>query len=125
MDRSTDESPLGQADSGPVERFFFVHDQNVWGCIMSSYENNNLTSPDWVEGDGYVPRHSWDGDPGPAQVWLGLTGMCRHCGELIEIVDLADEGPGVYPVGTFDWRHGNGYFSCNRDGSWPMAEPSL
>lgn len=84
---------------------------------MSSSENSNLTNPWWVA----LNRKELP----PLVLFLGLTAMCRHCGELIEIVDLADEGPGVYPTGTFDWRHGHGYFSCNRDGAWPMAEPFL
>lgn len=84
---------------------------------MSSDENSNLTNPRWVALN--------QKEPTLMVVWLGLTAICAHCGQLIEIVDLSDEGPGNYPPGTFDWRHGHGYFSCNRDGAWPMAEPSL
>lgn len=84
---------------------------------MSSSENSNPTNPAWVALNQKKPV--------PLVLWLGLTAMCRHCGELIEIVDMSDESPKAYPPGTFDWRHGHGYFSCNRDGSWPMAEPSL
>ena len=84
---------------------------------MSSSENSNLTNPRWVALDRK--------ESAPLVLWLGLTAICVHCEQLIEVVDMADEGPGVYPPGTFDWRHGHGYFSCNRDGAWPMAEPSL
>lgn len=87
---------------------------------MSSSENSNLTKPRWVA------LNQKESTPViPLIVYLGLTAMCKHCGELVEVVDLADEGPGVYPKDTFDWRHGHGYFSCNRDGGWPMAEPFL
>lgn len=108
-------------------RSFFVHERRF---VMSSNENNNLTNPDWVARDLSKYPHA---EPRimpsvycpNVPVWLGLTAVCRYCGELIEIVDMADEGPGVYPPGTFEWRHGHGYFSCNRGGGWPMAEPSL
>lgn len=84
---------------------------------MSSSENSNLGDAPWINLN--------QKNPPSVGLWLGLTAICAHCGELIEVVDMADEGPGVYPPGTFDWRHGHGYFSCNRDGAWPMAEPSL
>lgn len=89
---------------------------------MTSSENSNLTNPRWV---AMNQKESTPVIPRIVHLWLGLTAICVHCGQLVEVVDLADEGPGIYPVGTFDWRHGHGYFSCNRDGGWPMAEPSL